>query len=307
MTSPLNSGFRATGKGYANQHGHIDASELNGNALIENLSPQIPDTDQDRKRWLRVTGMSSAWQLQGSSAQAQGSKSFYPQNLTQSDLIVQGQCSSQYEYDQLVQFVSRHQRTAQNTQDIYAIERSGDAAHAGHPVEFQIIPLSNRYIHGAHRVGGRLTDFTVGSTKTNTTPKVHVQGYITSIAAGAERFKFQPRFQITIKVTNDLLQNPIEASTIDGVLFDTYLSSLAGPGGWKTTAQIDEEAVTGEDGNAITWTDLAKGTANIVEAAWDWASDAFDEVTLDAIQNLSGLGVGDFGTFDPLDVLDGDN
>jgi hypothetical protein len=281
----MNSNFIATGHGYANKHGHLPANERTGNARIENLSAELSGDHPDRKRWLYVTGMQSAWQVQGSTAQARRSRSFYPQHLAQSDLTIVGQCSSQHEYDLLVQFVHRHHKTALGGHVMSGIEQSG--GHEGAPIDFQIIPLLNTHTRrGTYNEDWTIKREEARSASRSGTPKVHVRGYITSIRAGASRFKFQPGFELTIKVTDDLLQDPTEASTISGVLFEEYLSRLRGPGGWVTTAQVEDAAPTGATGNAATWDQFVKSAGTFIDDTVDWTSNLFDDV----IDFLPGVG-----------------
>lgn len=270
----MNSSFIATGDGYANKHGHKPADERTGNALIENLSSSLAASHPDRRRWLYVTDLRTSWQVQGSTAQARTSRSFYPQHLSQSDLTVVGQCSSQYEYDLLVQFVHHHHKTALGSQVMTGHERSAGAA--GAPIEFRIIPYDGQSeLRGVHYSRHAIRN--VGGN----TPKVHVKGYITSIKAGAARFKL-PTFELTIKVADDMLQDPTEASRVSGVLYEQYLSALRGPGGWVTQAQIDEAAPTGGDENAARWHEWVRNPATFVDDVSDWTGNLFNEA-LDTI------------------------
>lgn len=211
----LGAGFRATGKGLSNRLPDYPANEHNGNGLLENTSPSLIAGEPDKKLWLFVTGLQTGWKVAGAHVQTQQSRTFNPQHLMQDELVIMGQVANQYEYDRIVQFVTRHHVTAQAGTQLSGYERT--TGHGGAPVSFRVVP----YLSGTG-AGNRA----IVSKAHGATPPIHVEGYITEIAAGAERFTTARPFELKIKVTEDFLSQPWEAAKISGVMFQKYLSQF---------------------------------------------------------------------------------
>lgn len=98
--------FRATGLGWFNKLPSFPADELIANGYLINTA--LAKNNKHHKIYLFVNAMQTGWSLSGQTSQAQTSRSFYPHNLAQDELQIEGAVANQYEFDRLVEFVQAH-------------------------------------------------------------------------------------------------------------------------------------------------------------------------------------------------------
>lgn len=176
--------FKATGHGLANKlPTRFVANAHNCNVVLTNKSADPSVTDL-HKIYLFVDGIQTGYALAGSTAQTQLSRSFYPSNLSQDDLVITGMTPSQYEYDKLVRFVLHHHYT-QFVPNPNAPLDSGSSYQSG--VDFKLYKPTTGKTFNAH-------------------PPLHYMIVVSQVAAGHQRFESGVPFQLTCKVTFDFLQ-----------------------------------------------------------------------------------------------------
>jgi hypothetical protein len=177
--------FRATGQGLSVvDPGAKAASEITSNASLSANVTAANGSKYLEKIYLYVARVSTGWSLSGDFAQALKSRSFYPRNLSQGDFVIEGICPSQDEYDKLVEFVQAHHLRIVDDSTDQDFSESADQTES---VKFRMAPSGRP---GTYRHA----------------PKISWDVAVTNIAAGHERFKFQPAFTLTCKVLNDDLQ-----------------------------------------------------------------------------------------------------
>ena len=187
--------FRATGKGLAVDH-RFRPDQFTANA---SLTARLSDGSAGQKFYLFVDRVSTAWSLSGETAQARQSRSFYPRNLSQADFLIEGICPSQAEYDRLVEFVQAHHLRITDVGDNPTID---DTPNQTSSVSFMMGKPRDPGAAGGFDQARRGRPGTYRHA-----PSIFWDVAVTSIAAGHERFKFQPAFSLTCKVLDDRLQS----------------------------------------------------------------------------------------------------
>jgi hypothetical protein len=191
--------FRATGKGYFTSQPTKPASAGTGNARL--INRDVHESDPLHDLWLYVTHVETGWSLGGETGQAREGNSFFPKNLMQDEVSIEGICVNQHEYDRIVEFVAYSQRTALDPQ-------VPDGGRAMHRVDFKLLP-------SVDPTGKWLIH-----------PPMYYGGHFPTIVAGHERFQFQPRFQLTLKVTFDYLAPQQHRGVNIDKLMERYLLRL---------------------------------------------------------------------------------
>lgn len=200
--------FRATGKGYFNKLPDFPATAANCNAKFVNLGKQ--GKDPLHQIFLFVTGVSTGWTVAGDYGQSAGARTFYPKNLSQSPVTIQGIVANQYEYDRLVEFVIAHQITATDVRN--PKDTTGTTA-----VKFYLQPYK---VPKGKDVNGNIIYRTIHSAMV-------VDGYILGMQAGATAGVNAPTWTMDLKVSNDYLQNNVHlTSQINQILKEQYLKSF---------------------------------------------------------------------------------
>ena len=199
--------FRATARGYFNALPNFPAKAGNANLLLHNRG--LADTDRNHKIWIFCTAISTGWTVSGTYGQSASARTFYPNNLTQQEITFSGVVANQYEYDRIVEFVIAHHNRALDTFD-----RDTDPNTPGQdtaPIELSLFPYiidtgkRNRKGEIIYReVYGGLP----GSGQAGTYG-AKVQGYITSIPAGHDRFINAKTFDLSFRVSYDFMSNPV--------------------------------------------------------------------------------------------------
>lgn len=179
--------FRATGRGWFNKLPNFPALSTNANASLTNLVTTLKDF---RSLYLFVNAVETGWTLAGETSQSQTSRAFYPRNLSQDELTIEGVVASQYDYDLLVRWVQFHHHNlfgpaAMNGQ----ITLPGDIQFPG--VIFQLFQSQN--------------------TKISTHPFMRYMVVIESVQAGHQQGQMAGLpFELTCKVVYDYLGKPID-------------------------------------------------------------------------------------------------
>lgn len=176
--------FRATGMGYFNKLPRFPADEKIANAYLINKA--VGPNDTNRKIYLFVDATETGWQVSGSTTQTQGSRSFYPRNLSQDQLIIQGTVANQYEFDRLAVFVRHHQHSQFST---FAMSIDTTDQHGNYPAcDFALFrPQMDQAL--------------------NTHAPLHYGLVIENMEVGHERFKNFPTYELVCKVTYDYLED----------------------------------------------------------------------------------------------------
>ena len=174
--------FSAKGKGYFNAIPNFPADAKIANGVLINRATTL--NNPLRRLYLFVDAVETGWTLTGQTSQAQASRSFYPRNMQQGELIIQGVVANQYESDRIVEFVAHHHMSQFNAG---VIVQQGLDGNGNYPsVEFKLFRPQR---------GG-----------TNQTPPMYVDMVITDIESGHERFMNFPTYNLTCKVIYDHLQ-----------------------------------------------------------------------------------------------------
>lgn len=202
-------GFRATGKGYFNALPDFPATAKNANGIFTNLGKE--PGDPYRTMYAFVTSISTGWSVGGSYGQSPVARTFYPTNLTQAPLTINGIVANQYEYDRLVEFTLSHHNQA--------IDRSHKDTFVGtKSVDFKLLPFR---IPGQNHQGH--TQFHVVHQA------LHYKGYITQMVAGHQRFVTAPMWTMSFQVADDMLQSPTYLQgELNRQLYKNYIG-LFGP------------------------------------------------------------------------------
>lgn len=174
--------FRATGKGFANRLPNFPATARNSNASIINRATPAKNNGL-YKLYLFVDAIQTGWALSGETGQGQFGRVFYPRNLSQDELLIEGTAANQYEYDRLVRFVEHHHNTQFSSKLAVAQSLDGNDIYPG--VDFSLYKPVNSAL--------------------STFSPLKYSVVITDMAAGAERFKFARPFSLQCKVTYDYL------------------------------------------------------------------------------------------------------
>lgn len=174
--------FRATGKGWFNRYPDFAASVKNANASLTNRATS-QSNDELYKIYLFVNTIETGWKVSGETGQGPTSRVFYPRNLTQDELVIQGLTASQYEYDKIVQFVEHHHYSQIKPQGLIAQSYDGNSYPS---VDFSLFKPANSQTFDAY------------------TP-LRYSIVILNIEAGHERFLNYPTYNLTCKVVYDYL------------------------------------------------------------------------------------------------------
>lgn len=177
--------FRATGKGFANKLPNCPANANNSNGSLTNKATSQKVADL-YKMYLFIDAIQTGWALAGDYGQGQFGRVFYPRNLSQDELVIEGTVANNYEYDRLVRFVEHHHNTQFSSQIAVAQSLNGNDQYPG--VDFSLYRPVN------------------SSIRTFTPLKYGV--VITDMSAGAQRFQFARTFSLQCKVIYDYLQRP---------------------------------------------------------------------------------------------------
>lgn len=236
--------FKATGRGWFNKLPQFPANAHNANASLINLATGKNDL---RKIYLFVDAVETGWTLAGETSQSQSARAFYPRNLAQDDLVIEGTVASQYDYDLLVRFVLHHQHS-----------------------QFTLSALSGtNQLPGEIQYGGVIFQlFKPHNSKISTFPYMRYMVAITAIQSGHQQGQMAGiPFQLTCKVVYDYLGPQID--TENQVKKLASISAIFGdvsnpqPGGtWEsvegaitTSAQVTTAT---QDGSSL----AAKAIAN---------------------------------------------
>lgn len=160
-------------------------------------------TDPWRGQSLWLNRVATGWNLNGSFGQAQKNRIFYPRNLSQQALTIEGQMPNQYQYDRLVYWVKQHQHDALN--------------HPGaeqQPATF-LLPQNLLELPGKSLRGYRADAYFDGEGKIvrRYYRAINVDGYVLGIAAGHTRWQFAPRFTMDILISNDYIDEKVELTS----------------------------------------------------------------------------------------------
>lgn len=178
--------FTATGKGYFNKLPNFPARAGNANGIFTNLGKETGQ--QNHIMYAFVTSVQTGWQVAGSYGQSPAARTFYPTNLSQSELAITGIVANQYEYDRLVEFVQVHHNTS--------IDRKASDQFIGtKSIDFKLLPF--RIPIATQQ--GRTKYYVIHQA-------MHFKGYITNISAGHERFITAPTWTVTFQIADDMLQ-----------------------------------------------------------------------------------------------------
>lgn len=199
--------FRATGRGYFNALPNFPANAKNSNLLLHNRG--LNDGARNHKLWIFCTGISTGWTVSGSYGQSAAARTFYPNNLTQDEITYSGVVANQYEYDRIVEFVLQHHKRALDTFDQDADPNSPGQSTA--PLEVSLFPYlidTGKRTKKGEIVYREVYGGLPGSGF-NGSGGAKVQGYITTIQAGHDRFVNAKTFDLTLRVSYDFLSKPV--------------------------------------------------------------------------------------------------
>lgn len=148
---------------------------------------------------LWLTKVSTGWALGGSYGQAQRNRIFYPRNLSQHPITIEGVMPNQHEYDKLVMFVKTHHQLALNS-----ATKIQQALTFALPAALIKLPGSSLspYRVDAYWDGDQIVRRYYRS--------MYVDGYITGIQAGHPRWNFMPKFTMDLMVSYDYIDEKVE-------------------------------------------------------------------------------------------------
>lgn len=171
------------------------ADSKTGNALLHNRG--LREDEEHHSIWLFCTGVGTGYRLTGNTSQSQRSRTFYPRHMSHDDIVIRGITANQKEYNRLVDFVVAHHDRALDAPD--SVDSGGEALRGTRPIRFSLKP---------YRIKTR-----EGGPWMTIHPAMGIEGYITGITAGAERFQQAVPFELTLKVTDEMLGK--EQSTVE--------------------------------------------------------------------------------------------
>lgn len=174
--------FRATGLGWFNKYPNFAANIANANASLTNRATSRSNDDL-YKTWLFVNAVETGWKLAGETGQGQLGRVFYPRNMSQDQLAIEGIVASQFEYDKLVEFVQHHHFSQIRPQGAVAQSLDGNTYPS---VDFALFKPANTHTFDGFQ-------------------PLRYSVVIENIEAGHERFKNFPTYVLTCKVVYDYL------------------------------------------------------------------------------------------------------
>lgn len=175
--------FVATGKGLANKLPDYPATALNANASIVNQATSKSNDDL-YKMYLFVNAVETEWNLAGETGQGQMGRVFYPRNLTQGIVTIEGAVANQYEYDRLTRFIAHHHYSQMSPQG--AVAQSLDGNNYPGVIFTMFKPSNQKTFDGFQPLRYLLA--------------------ITQMQAGHQQFQFFPTFSLTCTVLYDYLE-----------------------------------------------------------------------------------------------------
>lgn len=199
MDSAHGSPFKATGSGYLNDIARLAPDSVNATAKLENTALAL--NDPNRSIYLWIVEVTTGYQLGIETGQGQRGRAHYPRHVQQSDIQIQGITASQFQKDQLVEFISRSQHTVFETSSKGLITPPPTTQLLGH-LTFTLYP----HIYDTPVPQGQGQQQIIHYEPWN----YKVQA--TNIDAGHERFQFAPTYNLTLLVIDDLLQDNVEVS-----------------------------------------------------------------------------------------------
>lgn len=180
--------YKATGKGLGVKLPNSPGTAANSNLLLTNLG--LGANHPQRKIWLRCFDVVTQWQLSGNTGQSINGRIFYPHNFSQAPLTFQVAFPNQYERDLCTEFVQVHHKSA------LAREDTGTATMNGVPLDIKLFPFQ---IPAGKNPDGSKRFIVVHRS-------IHVEGFVQSSPAGADKVDFAPTMALTCRVSNDFEQ-----------------------------------------------------------------------------------------------------
>lgn len=172
----------------------------NRTAVIWNNALKPEDKWFGVNLWLNK--VSTGWNLSGSYGQAQKNRIFYPRNLSQQPITIEGQMPNQHEYDKLVMFVKTHHQLALNSGT-----KVQQALTFALPAALIKLPGTSLSPYRADAY------YDSGSIVRRYYRHMYVDGYITGIQAGHPRWNFMPKFTMDLLVSYDYLDEKVELAS----------------------------------------------------------------------------------------------
>lgn len=207
--------WRATGRGYYNRIPNFVANAKNANGWLINTG--LGRNNRNRDIYVFVTGITTGWDVAGSYGQSSGARTFYPRNLTQQPITIEGIVANQYEFDRIGEFILAHHHRAtdiHNPKDL-------DGTRA---IEFRMKPYKVRA--GTNRKGQPIYRY-INRGLPGGNNGIKVQGYITNWQAGAVRFQNAPTWTCQFQVSYDFMDNPIHLQGEENkILIQNYLKTF---------------------------------------------------------------------------------
>jgi len=223
--------FYATGKPGPVNYPIFPARPGNANGSLTQKGSTPSMAKHLQKLYLFVDGIKTSWQLAGTFAQTEKSRTFYPKSFSQSALVITGSMANQYEFDLLVEFVQNHHHTIGSVDDEILGDGTGLNPVQVNSATFMLFhPLGGHtYRHipktnvgkgtGEHEPVG--LDAVGNPFSENKRTGYMAELAILNIEAGHERFVYAPAFTLTCQVLNDYMQ--------DGSDLEKNISDLADP------------------------------------------------------------------------------
>lgn len=175
--------FRATGLGWFNKLPTFPADALIANGMLTNMA--LPKNNKHHRIYLFVNAIETGWALSGQTSQAQASRSFYPHNLAQDQLAIEGAVANQYEFDRISEFVQAHHLSQFNANALTGT------------IDQQFYPGSLRFALFRPQVDSAL----------NFHKPLLYDVVIENAPAGHKRFMNFPTYTLTCKVVYDHLED----------------------------------------------------------------------------------------------------
>lgn len=217
----------------------IAPDESTRTGWLTNKSLDPSDDYYTQNLW--ITRVAQGWKLNGVTGQTQKDRIFYPNNLSQVPITIEGIMPNQLEYDKLVKFIMTHHTSA--------VSDTGTGATAN-AVTFTLpqglLDLPNGPM-SSYRADAFMS---AGKIVRRYYRQMLYDGFITSIIAGHQRFTYAPTFTMQMVISYDYIDERVEIakqiSTLlgnNGTFGDTnsniqknYNAGLA-PAGWEYGGQ----------------------------------------------------------------------
>lgn len=232
--------FVATGRGYYNAVPNFPATTANANGLFQN--PNYSPQHKNYQMPVFVVGISTGWEVTGQYGQAGSGRTFFPNNLNQNPLTIEGIVANQYEYDRLVEFMLLHQQTATQA---FVNDPSSGSGPSSKALTFTLKPYkvdTGRKDNNGQPILRTIYGSIPGLSAQNGGNGSRVRGYIQTVQAGHQRFVNAINYTLSLQISYDYSQMAQTQAELYRQLQSQYMGSFNSLYGRKPDGQVVDAA-----------------------------------------------------------------